>query len=304
MRSWNASVARGFRARANALIPVLDVLERDSKISQDLFSGDAAVAYEKRRRQIVSAVGRLIDAYNRCARALENATETEARYVVGSALAEIKDIEADLARITAYSMPALKGSLAPSPVVKSAAPELSFKDVLVGKIPSRPAANGVPQGMSSTQFRKLVSNSIKESASDAAAAALLWASSNLGVPYSQENRQKRGFFDCSSFVSSAFESAGVPMRQDVMLYDTTDLLRGFQRDDASMVSVSMQDAKPGDLILYERPPVAGAQPVMHVVILLANGYIMHAPNTGSVTRIEKLNPAAVPVAVKRIKKND
>ncbi len=304
MRSWNASVARGFRARANALIPVLDVLERDSKISQDLFSGDAAVAYEKRRRQIVSAVGRLIDAYNRCARALENATETEARYVTGSALAEIKDIEADLARITAYSMPALKGSLAPSPVVKSAAPELSFKDVLVRKIPSRPAANGVPQGMSNTQFRKLVSNSIKESASDAAAAALLWASSNLGVPYSQENRQKRGFFDCSSFVSSAFEAAGVPMRQDVMLYDTTDLLRGFQRDDASMVSVSMQDAKPGDLILYERPPVAGAQPVMHVVILLANGYIMHAPNTGSVTRIEKLNPAAVPVAVKRIKKNN
>lgn len=302
MKSWDAAVARGFRARANALVPVLDFIERESRTDESFFAGEAADAYERRRKQVVVAIGRLIDAYNRCARAMENPTGGDSKFSAGKALAEVRDIEGDLERIMSVPMPSLKSNPVTTSHARVTPPAMTARELITFKIPSRPAANGVPAGMTNTQFKRIIANSIKESTNDTTAAAILWASKKLGVPYSRENRQRPGFFDCSSFIASAFESSGVPMREGDMLFDTGDMIAGFSREDSSLVPVAGDEAKPGDLLFYQRSPGRGEPAITHVVMLLSGGYIMHAPNTGAVTRIERINQSTAPIAVRRVVK--
>jgi cell wall-associated NlpC family hydrolase len=88
-----------------------------------------------------------------------------------------------------------------------------------------------------------------------------------------------------------------------MLADTAMLLSSFSAPGSSLSTIDPSDVKPGDLLFYSLPNRAGTPPTQHVVMVLANGYIMHAPSSGSVTRIERMNTALTPIAARRIRSN-
>ncbi len=298
--------ALAFRARANTLIPILDALNRQCALPEAAFQGVAATAYRNRVRVIAESVVSLMDAYNRTAAALEQLSPhdlTSARYKVGTALASLKALEDRLGSLLARPLPRTAPSLAPAVVVPVADVVRTPREVIASRIPSRPAQNGVPKGFKASQFRALIADSIAQAPSDIAASALLWGSKNLGFPYSLKKRYRPGFFDCSSFVSRAIESAGQTASIDGNIADTSSLLGSFTGSDKALVAISPTDAKPGDLLFYSTQFGRGAAPVQHVVIVLANGYIMHAPSSGSVTKIEKMDLTQTPFAARRIRSN-
>ncbi len=301
------AAALSFRRRANALIPLLDTLNRQCSLPETVFQGAAAVAYQKRQKTIADAVTTLIEAYNRCAQALEELTPhglASSRHSAGSALAMVKDLEERLASLLSRPLPKTSPTIASAPVVLAPVEVVRTpRERLAERIPSRPARNGVPSGFSSKTFRDLLKASLAGASSDVAASALLWGSQNLGVPYSQSKRQRPGFFDCSSFVSRAMETAGISASTDGMLADTSMLLSSFSAPGSSLAAIDPSDVKPGDLLFYSLPNRAGTPPTQHVVMVLANGYIMHAPSSGSVTLIERMNTTLTPIAARRIRSN-
>jgi cell wall-associated NlpC family hydrolase len=301
------AAALSFRRRANALIPVLDTLNRQCALPDSVFQGAAATAYQKRQKTIADAVTTLIDAYNRCAQALEELTPhgiAQARHSVGSTLATVKDLEERLASLLSRPLPKSSPTLQTASIaVQAPALTRTLRERLEDRIPSRPAKNGVPSGFSSKTFRSLLKASIAAAPSDRAASVLLWGSQNLGMPYNRSKRQRPGFFDCSSFVSRAMETSGVEASIDGMLADTAMLLSSFSAPGSSLSTIDPSDVKPGDLLFYSLPNRAGTPPTQHVVMVLANGYIMHAPSSGSVTRIERMNTALTPIAARRIRSN-
>ena len=302
----STQTALAFRARANTLIPVLDALNRQCALPDSAFQGVAATAYRARQRVVSDAVVALIDAYNRTASALEQLSPNDmsmTRYKVGTALASLKALEERLTKLLARPLPLTSPTLAPVVVIQNIAVTRTPREVLTYRIPSRAAQNGVPKGFKASQFRALLASSIAQAPSDAAAAALLWGSKNLGFPYSLKKRQRPGFFDCSSFVVGSIESAGQTASIDGVAADTSTLLGSFTGPDKPLVAISPSDAKPGDLLFYSTQLGRGAAPVQHVVLVLADGYIMHAPSSGSVTRIEKMDLTQTPFAARRIRSN-
>jgi cell wall-associated NlpC family hydrolase len=114
--------------------------------------------------------------------------------------------------------------------------------------------------------------SVAAARSPAAASAVKYALTNLGVPYSQAQRNSPGYYDCSSFVSRAYQSAGVNLAPPGVNAPTT-----FSIANASWaVHESFGAALPGDLI----EPFPD-----HIVMLLANGYVAQASMPGDVTNV-------------------
>lgn len=114
----------------------------------------------------------------------------------------------------------------------------------------------------------LCSQSVAEARSAQAASAIIYALDHLGDPYSQPLRNARGYYDCSSLVSRAYQSAGVPIAPPGQNAPTTYAIASAPW----AVRESLSQAKPGDL---EEPTPD------HVVMLLADGYVVQAPYTGS-----------------------
>lgn len=300
-----APLALAFRSRANALIHVLDTLSRVGSLPEDTFSGQAAASYRTRHGKVVSAVTRLIDAYNTAASALEETLTqsdlTHGTYKVTRALLNVQEVEERLARLSLRLPKPSSSSISPVSAVTPIAAPVTTRENLIASLPSRPAANGAPPGFSPAAFRKLFAASISQAPSDEAARALRFAASNLGFPYSVEKRSKKGFFDCSSFVSSALSSAGLPVKFDGMLADTS-MLMGSVLSSGVLKEVPVSATLPGDLLFYRDESLPPSEPgAWHVVLLLADGYIAHAPSAGKVTRIETINTSTKPVLALRIR---
>lgn len=91
--------------------------------------------------------------------------------------------------------------------------------------------------------------------------------SRLGNIYSQPNRDKPGYADCSSLQRDAFRyAAGVYIGDN-----TTDQYKHMKNYFYKINSV--HDAKPGDLV-YRFGPTSN-----HVGLYLGNGYVIHASGT-------------------------
>jgi cell wall-associated NlpC family hydrolase len=123
-----------------------------------------------------------------------------------------------------------------------------------------------------TNIEALCQASVAGARSSQAALAIKYALNNLGDPYSQALRNSVGYYDCSSFVSRAYQAAGVPIAPAGQNAPTTYTIANAPW----AVHESWSAAQPGDLI----EPDSG-----HVVILLADGYIAQAPMTGEVTDV-------------------
>jgi cell wall-associated NlpC family hydrolase len=142
---------------------------------------------------------------------------------------------------------------------------------------------------------EICADSVRAARSPAAALAIRFALSELGAPYSQPLRNSPGIYDCSSFVSRAYQAAGVPIAYP----ETPGRIDGGpgQNTPGSRAELAAPwavpqtplTAKPGDLVFFP-----GADPPNgHVGMLLAHGLYVHTNSTGDVAHVKTLNAAAV-----------
>jgi hypothetical protein len=138
-------------------------------------------------------------------------------------------------------------------------------------------------------------DSVREARSPAAVLAIRFALSQVGTPYSQARRNEPHIYDCSSFVSRAYQSAGVPIayptapnRLDGPLHANAPVTDTMV-DAAWATPVTPETAKPGDLVFF-----AGINPPHgHVGMLLADGVMVHTNASGDVAHVKPLDVAAV-----------
>lgn len=90
---------------------------------------------------------------------------------------------------------------------------------------------------------------------------IAWAQKQLGTPYSQPNRMRPGYFDCSSFAYEYGRQMGV--LPDANWARTTQTIPG----NPNVVEVPYSEMKRGDLI---------CNPSKHVEIYLGGGEIIHS----------------------------
>jgi cell wall-associated NlpC family hydrolase len=143
---------------------------------------------------------------------------------------------------------------------------------------------------------QLCMDSVADAATPQAAQALLFMFANLGTPYSLERRQSPGFFDCSSYAMSAYASAGVAVMQRGFAPSTHSIAphSGFGSY-SWLKTVSVKDARPGDLFLWVPPERTG-----HVAVKLARGFIIQTSRTGDVSHIDRENIYGPPAVIRRV----
>lgn len=135
---------------------------------------------------------------------------------------------------------------------------------------STAAANSSSTSNASTSTASAAGSTVPKAPSSYSADAVIsYASNFLGVPYVWGGTTPAGF-DCSGFVKYVYAHFGVSLprvaadQQKVGTY------------------VSRADLQPGDLVFF-------GTPAHHVGIYVGNGYMIHAPHTGSVVKIAPLN---------------
>jgi cell wall-associated NlpC family hydrolase len=161
--------------------------------------------------------------------------------------------------------------------------------------PTTPPADTL-RGLAATNhltLYQICTDSVRLARSPAAALAIRFALSELGTPYSQPFRNSPHIYDCSSFVSRAYQAAGVPIAYPA----TPDRIDGgpgqntpsSQQEVAApwAVPVTPATALPGDLVFFP-----GADPPNgHVGIVLADGLLVHTNETGDVAHVDTLDAA-------------
>ncbi|MFF4416331.1 C40 family peptidase [Streptosporangium sp. NPDC001559] len=98
--------------------------------------------------------------------------------------------------------------------------------------------------------------------------ALNWAMSKRGTPYVWGGTG-RGGFDCSGLMLRAYGAAGIRLPRT-----TTQQYSAFAR------KISWKNLKPGDLVFFHN--------LGHVGMITKPGYMVHAPRSGDVVKVEKL----------------
>lgn len=126
-------------------------------------------------------------------------------------------------------------------------------------------------------IRTLCVESVAEAPTPEAARAIIFAFNNLGILYSQDLRSTSSAFDCSSYVSRAYESGGLLMNSGGAHFNTRQLLPwdGGSRPEW-VVPVSPHLAKPGDMVF----PQQG-----HVAMRLTRGFVIHTNRTGDISHV-------------------
>ena len=151
--------------------------------------------------------------------------------------------------------------------------------------PTSVPPNTLREGAADIGAAELCARSVAQSASPEAAQAIKYTFQNLGVPYSVQKRMTDGYYDCSSFVSKAYESAGVDAVIDGWALTTRQFgpYPGYQP--ASWLStVAWEDRQPGDLGVTNPKRTDGGG---HVVMILSDGYMIHTDRAGDVSHVTK-----------------
>lgn len=116
-------------------------------------------------------------------------------------------------------------------------------------------------------------NPLDAAAGDIVASAL----SLIGTPYVYGGSDPEGGLDCSGLVGYVYNMAGY----------TLTLPRSSQEIfDLKLPSVEQKDLVAGDLLFFR---VGKSKRINHVVIYVGNGRFVHAPNSKSMVRMDKLN---------------
>lgn len=122
--------------------------------------------------------------------------------------------------------------------------------------------------------------SVMEARSPQAGAAIIWAFHHLGRPYQRPDRggschgSRTGpGYDCSGFTTSAYKETGTNVGGN----PTTATMRSGSWSQG--IPIDASQARPGDLML----PSTG-----HVVMILADGNIVHTNACGDVSHVRRL----------------
>lgn len=112
-------------------------------------------------------------------------------------------------------------------------------------------------------------------ASNAAAVAIAYAESKIGIPYlwgGNGTADQGGRFDCSGLMKAAYAKAGIELpRVANDQYNTTDM------------HPSWSELKPGDLVFFGQK--GNSRSIHHVGMYIGDGKMVHAPRTGTKIRI-------------------
>lgn len=154
--------------------------------------------------------------------------------------------------------------------------------------PVEAPTNALRGGSETVGIAKLCRKSVAQAASPQAALAIKTAFSRLGAPYACDGIGRMGAwrFDCSSLVSRSYsESSGIPVAGDTWAPSTRNMMPwdGVSLD-PHYVRVEEKEIRPGDLLLYRSctsPPCA----YQHVVMALADGFILHTNSCGDIAHV-------------------
>ncbi len=140
-------------------------------------------------------------------------------------------------------------------------------------------------GNGADSFEKLTEEEIRTALGDASGdvgAALSYALSKVGYPYSQELRDSGDYYDCSSLVYYAWKAAGV----DISFGGSYSAAAQAQGLEQAGKSVPLEELQPGDLIYFSYVYNGRYKNISHVAIYAGNGMIIEAANesTGVVYR--------------------
>jgi len=146
--------------------------------------------------------------------------------------------------------------------------------------PTSVPQNTLRQGAIDIDINELCVSAVSQAVTPEAKKALLFLMANLGTPYSVTDRGKPGFFDCSSYVMRAYNSAGL------RLGTPSSYALGPAPGWSSfpwLRDVSAANIKPGDILV--RVPPAGH----HVMVYLSDEWMIHTGGPeGSPSHITKL----------------
>ena len=120
--------------------------------------------------------------------------------------------------------------------------------------------------------------SVKAAPTPQAADAIIAALVHLGIPYSESIPQRSGpnFYDCSSFVTTMYDFAGVDLAPAGVNPPTTTTIATAGWG----IHIPISAAQPGDLLEYS--DLDPSQPgIDHVVMKLADGFIVQESGVGT-----------------------
>ena len=272
LASWAAYLYRS-GGGAGLVTQLLDAVDDDPQAFLRA-TGDAAIvgdglAYDLVRAQATLAESRL-------------ATQQAAELAV---LAEQHVAQAEAARAT------LADLLARAQALVNASKGASGPQTLItaAGCPKTVPAGTLRDGSATVTAFTLCRDSVKAAATPQAALAIQAAFRMLGAPYACKGvgRMDPFRFDCSSLVSRAYylgaglETAGAswaPSTRDMVPWDGV-ALAGW----ASYVAPAF--VRPGDLVLYD----TGGAAYRHVVMYLADGYMLHTNSCGDVAHVSSFS---------------
>jgi cell wall-associated NlpC family hydrolase len=159
--------------------------------------------------------------------------------------------------------------------------------------------NTMRGGSAAIGVTELCARSVAQAPTPTAAKAIIYAFANLGVPYSRPNRMTAGNFDCSSYVSKAYEAAGVNAISGGWAPTTRELAPypGYSSV-PWLTTVAWENRRPGDLVITPPSRDDGGG---HVMMILADGYMIHTARTGDVSHVTVEYPKAKILATRRAK---
>jgi cell wall-associated NlpC family hydrolase len=144
--------------------------------------------------------------------------------------------------------------------------------------------------------QRICEESVTRAPTPQAAGAIVFMFHNLGTPYTVTQRQTPGFFDCSSYIMSAYQAAGVPVAQRGILPSSHSIAphSGFGSY-SWLKTVTAKKALPGDIYAWVPPAHTG-----HVALKLWGGFMIHTARTGDVAHIQAEAAYDPPAVIRRV----
>lgn len=140
--------------------------------------------------------------------------------------------------------------------------------------PTSAPANTLRAGSAAIGIAELCANSVAQAPNAQAARAIKYQLNHLGLPYSQPNRMKEGYYDCSSLAMRSYAAADLGVLVGGWAPNTAAI-----RDSRWAERITLDQTLPGDLV-YPHPG--------HVVTKLSDGFMVHTNRPGDVSHITKL----------------
>lgn len=145
--------------------------------------------------------------------------------------------------------------------------------------PTSAPSNTMRKGSDKIGISEMCARSVAGARTPEAAKAIKYALTHVGLPYSQPKRNAAGYYDCSSYVTRAYQAAGLntaPPGQNAPVVATIITAKWS-------VKIDFNQRKPGDLVAWDwdgRAPWGD-----HVAMALIDGWMVHTNKTGDVSHV-------------------